>query len=357
MGKKISTFLALCAFTCFTAFVAAQENSSKSPQEPSPQPSQPNENAAEVPASCLRTNSNDLWIDRLQAKAHTNLCRTVRWIDRLFGDSEQFDTEGFSGRVIIGTRQDEEEGFDPRLRVKIKSTLPNVSKRYNAFIGRFDEDEFITENATAKSSIASRNSISADDTEDTSWLVGLGYSQKQDKGFDVSVGAKLSSGLNPFALIRHRYLVTATNPNYLKLTQTLFWRRDERYGVSSELDYSYTLGEKDILGLDIAAQFTTEEDFWEAKSSITWYHKFAKDAGLATSFFVRDSEEFSASLPEFGISLTYRQPFLREWSFIEFGLENRWEREEIEDDRESFLRFGVQVEIQFGRLYEKNLER
>ena len=350
MGKRFTTLSALLFTTCLTASATAQTTLSGNPRTVSEIPK-------DQQARCRRDSSSNAWIDKVQASSHTNLCRTVRWIDSLFGSSEQFDTEGFSGRVILGARLDEEEGFDPRLRVKIKSKLPNVSKRYNAFIGRFDEDEFITEGATEKSSIASRNNISGDDNEDASWLVGLGYSQKKDKGFDVSLGAKISGGLNPFALIRHRYLVTATNPNYLNLTQTVFWRRDERYGVSSELDYSYTLGDKDILGFGLAGKFTTEDDFWEAKSSLTWYHKFAQKAGLASSFFVRDSEEFSASLPEVGISLTYRQPFLREWSFIEFGLENRWEREQQEDERESFLRFGVQVEIQFGQLYEKNLRK
>ena len=76
---------------------------------------------------CKREHSSDMWLDKLQANTHTNLCRTVRWIDGLFGDSEKFDTDGFSGRVILGLREDEEDGFDPRLRVRIKSKLPNVS--------------------------------------------------------------------------------------------------------------------------------------------------------------------------------------------------------------------------------------
>jgi len=294
-----------------------------------------------------------MWLDKLQANTHTNLCRTVRWVDSLFGNSEQFDTDDFSGRVIFGARQDEEEGFDPRLRVRIKSKLPNVSKRFNAFIGRLDEDAFVTENSTTRENVVSRNTISRDNNNDASWLIGLGYSQNQDRGFDASIGAKISSGLNPYALVRYRYLVTTEAPHYLNLTQTLFWRRDERYGFSSGLDYSYTLGEKDILGWGLGAKYTTEDDLWETKSAVTWYHKFAEKRGIASRVFIRDSQEYSASLPEYGISLTYRRPFLRNWSFIEFGLENRWEKKQQDDDRESYLRVGAQIEIQFGRYYEK----
>lgn len=315
------------------------------------------ENQVSQESGCTRNNTNNAWIDQLQVNTHTSLCKTVRWIDGLFGNSEKFDSDGFSGRIIFGAREDEEDGFDPRLRVRIKSKLPNVSKRFNAFIGRLDEDSFITENNSANDNAVSHNTITRETNNDANWLLGLGYSQNQDRGFDASIGAKISSGLNPYALARYRYLVSTTIPHYLNLTQTLFWRRDERYGFSSSLDYSYTLGEKDILGWGLGAKYTTENNFWETQSAATWYHKFAKNRGIATRFFIRDSEEYSASWPEYGINLVYRRPFLRNWSFIEFGLEKRWEKKQHNDPRASYVRFGAQIEIRFGRHYEGDYKK
>ncbi|MGH1540859.1 MAG: hypothetical protein ACRBHB_10590 [Arenicella sp.] len=299
---------------------------------------------------CEREHRSDEWLDKLQANTHSNLCRTVRWFDGLFGDEETFDSKNFSGKVVLGFKDSERDGFDPKLRIRIKSKLPNVSTRFNAFIGRVDEDSYISDSRSSADNIADRG-INASN-EDPEWLIGLGYSKEVDRGFDYSIGAKISSGLNPYAKIRYRHLVDLGEKQYLKLAQTLFWRRDDGYGTTTNIDYSHVLGKKDILGWASSGKFTEKSDQWESISGLTWYHRFKDKKAIASRIFVRDEEKNPVSYQEYGLSLTYRQPLFRRWFFIEAAIENKWIRDEVGQPRDSSFQFGLQAEMVFGKHYE-----
>ena len=81
-------------------------------------------------------------VDTLRSQTHVRLCNTASWFDGLFGDKYLFDGEQFRGKVSLGFRQDEFDGFEPRLRIRIKTDLPNVSQRFSAFVGRVEEDSY-----------------------------------------------------------------------------------------------------------------------------------------------------------------------------------------------------------------------
>ncbi|MEO0368998.1 MAG: hypothetical protein AAF197_09470, partial [Pseudomonadota bacterium] len=99
--------------------------------------------------SCRMIDGSPAMVDRMRKNTRSSLCGAVRWIDSRFGDDHEFDGSDFTGLVSVGFRQDEEDGFDPRVRVRIKTKLPNVSSRFNAFIGRVDSDSYISNTETA----------------------------------------------------------------------------------------------------------------------------------------------------------------------------------------------------------------
>ncbi len=151
-------------------------------------------------AVCTHKPESEEFVDRLRTQTHKNMCRTAAWLDGLFGDEHQFDDTNFSGKLSVGFRQDEADGFDPRIRVRVRTKLPNVSNRLNAFFGRVEEDSFISETEVAQDRINNVGLRSTND-DDSEWLFGLGYRNPNSRhnGFDYSVGAKLSGGFNPYA--------------------------------------------------------------------------------------------------------------------------------------------------------------
>jgi len=117
-----------------------------------------------------------------------------------------------------------------------------MSKRFNAFIGRVEEDSYISNTEVDQDRVNDVGLRSTND-DDSEWLIGIGYRdpESQEDGFDVSVGAKLSSGLSPFAKVAHRHLFKPSDNNYWRTTQTVFWRKRDSLGFSSSLDYTRVL--------------------------------------------------------------------------------------------------------------------
>lgn len=294
------------------------------------------------------------WVDRMRSRTHTGLCFTADWIDGLFGDEHEFDGESFRGKISLGFREDEIDGFDPRLRVRVKTKLPNMSKRFSAFVGRVEEDSYISNTEVDQDRVNSVGLRSTND-DDSEWLIGIGYRdpQSQDDGFDVSIGAKLSSGLSPYAKLAHRHLFKPSDDNYWRTTQTVFWRKEDGYGVSSSLDFTHILGDRDIFEWDTSVKFTEEKDDWEWISSTTWHHEFTPQRGISSRAYVRGERDNPVSIPEFGLTFTYVRPFLRDWLFVETGIDFRWEKEnEFQEEYKSAIRFGLQFQMLLGDYYK-----
>jgi len=209
-------------------------------------------------SGCIQKESGE-WVDRVQAKTYSNLCKTVRWVDGLFGEDKEFDSTNFRGKLIVGLVDEEREKLDFKLRIRLKADLPNMSKRFKAFIGRIEDDEFIRENSNKGDSLLEQDTISRDSGDDeASWLIGLGYKRFPDRGFSYSVGGKFSSGFKPYAKIKHRYLTQLKSPHYLAFNQLAYIQKDDGYGFSTSYDYSYELSDDDIVRWGSGLKYTEE---------------------------------------------------------------------------------------------------
>ena len=292
-------------------------------------------------------------VDRIRSQTHTRLCNTASWFDGLFGDEQPFQGEEFRGKVSLGFRQDELDGFEPRLRVRIKTDLPNVSKRLSAFVGRVEQDSYIS-NTEVKGDRVNNVGLRSTNDSESEWLVGLGYRNpdKNSNGFDTSVGAKLSSGLAPYAKVAYRYLFRPSEQHFWHTTQTVFWRKQDKAGVSSRLDYTYVMSDQNIFEWDTSIKYTEKAEQWEWITSTTWHHEFTKKTGISSRMYVRGEAENPVSVPEFGVTLTYVRPFIRDWLTIETGVDFRWEKLHEYDDYESAVRFGFQFEMLLGDYYQ-----
>ncbi len=303
---------------------------------------------------CKKNATSDIWVDRLRAGTHTRLCNTASWVDGLFGEEHQFNGEDFRGKISVGFREDEVEGLDPRLRVRIRTKLPNVSNRFNAFVGRVEEDSYVSNTEVNEDRLNNVGLRSTND-DDSEWLVGLGYRSpsKDHNGWDFSVGAKISSGFSPYAKMTHRYLFETGDDRFWKTNQTVFWRENEGYGVSSNVDYTRLLSDDDIMVLHGSVKYTEEAEQWEWFTDATWHHTLTPKRGISSSVYMRGEEENEVSVPEYGVTFTYIRPILREWLFMEAGVDLRWEKEFKERSYKSAVRFGLQFEMLLGDYYQR----
>ena len=301
---------------------------------------------------CLFYAEQEDWVDSLRESTHGGLCHTAMWIDSLFGDEHQFNDSDFTAKLSVGFRQDEAEGFDPRVRVRINTRLPNVSRRFNAFVGRVDEEDYISNTEVDRDRVSAVG-LRSTDADEAEWLIGIGYRdpKRRGNGFDYSIGAKLSHGFSPYARVTHRHLLTPGEQSYWRFTQTGFWRRQDGFGVSSSLDYTRLMGDRDIVEWDSSVKYTEDASQWEWITSSTWHHSFNRKRGISTRAYVRGEQDNLVSVPEYGATLTYVRPFLKPWLLLHTGVDWRFEKRTPGESYESIVRFGIKFEMLLGDYY------
>ena len=103
-------------------------------------------------------------------------CYTFRWVDSWWGDEQEFDSDEVNGWMTIGGEYRKYDGFDGRLRLKVRAPLPNMSSRWNLWLGRLDEDSYLTDTMGQGGNFLTPGITGLRETdEDDSWLLGLGH--------------------------------------------------------------------------------------------------------------------------------------------------------------------------------------
>ncbi len=302
----------------------------------------------EEPDKCDQEPAQDKLPEKTRAGTFEFACRTLRWVDGLFGSSHDFREESVDGRLSLGFAWNQYEHWDPSLRFRVHTDLPNLSSRWNAFFGRVDEEDYIEGSETTQES-ALRRGIS--DSDETEWLLGLGYKGREEKtgGWDYSVGVRLRSP--PRFYVRTRYeKVASLSPNLdLRYRQTFFWRDGSSgFGTTTHLDSDRQIDPDNILRWEFIAKLTeaTEGIHWWLGN--TWYHRLGEKRGVSLRSFARGATDAEVELLEYGLELTWRRQVAREWLFINAGPTLTWPRERREERREASLGFQVLMEMEFG---------
>ena len=300
--------------------------------------------------TCELTDKPEDRLTSFQQGTHEMFCRTVSEIDRWFGNDRKFDSSDFGGKLILGFRQDEDTGFDPKLRIRLNATLPNASRRLSTFIGRTDDEAFIRDKRISGID-GLANDLSNDDAR---WLIGLGYRNPNKIGFETSIGAKFSSGLQPYARFRYRYYKDFGTVSS-RFSQTLFWENEDGFGTTSNVQFSLPLSENYLTTMGLEATILKDTEIWENAASLNLYKKLSSRTGMALRAYIfhESGTNSVVDVPEYGISIGYRQPFLKPWLIFKAKLENRWEHDRNDKPRESFAKLGMQLEMRFGKFKKK----
>lgn len=295
---------------------------------------------------CYDAPDAEKWPEYTRAWLFTFSCRTVRGADSWFGQEEDFREDHFGGLLILGAEWDEYDGFDPKLRFRLRTDLPNVSSRVNAFIGRVDEEAEITDQRRQ----GSRPLSEEYGNDDPSWLLGLGYRRprERNRGWDWDVGVRLRVPPRPYVRTRYRIMHRFDDDTSLQARQTFFWRQDRGFGTTSHLDLGQQVSPRDHVRWESVATWSEETIGVEWFSGVTWYRQIDGPSGVALLSFARGETDAPIDVYEYGFELTWRRPMGRPWMFISFGPTLTWPRERIEEKREMSFGFAVFTEIAFG---------
>jgi hypothetical protein len=274
-------------------------------------------------------------------------CHTFRWFDGLFGDSQDFDESAVNGMVTAGTEYTEYEGFDPKLRFRVRAPLPNMSTRWDVILGRVDEESEVSD-TTGQDKVFYNPGV-VDRGEDSEWLLGLGHRGAAHKsGLDYSLGVRLGLPPNPYGKVQYYFNHHFSERTDLRFRQTFFWRRDQGFGTTSRGDLAFAIDASNVLRSEgiATAHDETEGTGWYFGQ--TWYHHFGVSSAISLRAFALGETNAPVELQDIGFDLIWRRPFTREWLFLSVGPSVTWPRELEEEKRDLSLGFKVWLEMEFG---------
>lgn len=287
-------------------------------------------------------------LERMRRRLTVSACASSAWLDSLFGDQIHYsDYRETYGSVSTGGLWSEYDGFDPRLRFRVRLQLPQWDERISAFAGRVGQQDYISDTENEFDALPTRQ---FGDLEDESVLVGLGYSNPRRTGndFDAGVGVRVDLPLDPYARARYE-LVRAFSEHYvLTARETIFWQNSEGFGTTTRVNLDRALSDRMLLRWSNVGKYTEETLGLEWYTQLTLFQSIGQRTGLAWQLQVEGATDNEVQLTRYSARLIMRRQLTADWLFLELRGGAGWPRRKLSEEREISPEIGVALEMQFG---------
>lgn len=292
----------------------------------------------------------DTWLDRTHTGLHRFLWRSAMAADGWFGSErpEQYYVQRTRGSIIPIVLWDEFNGFNQKFRFRVKMPLPALGERYNAFVGTFTRDEFISEREQASGAIPRQSSGGA--TAEDQTLIGVQY-RNPDRGgrFEADAGLRIRSPIDPFVKggwrFRRRF---AHDTLLLTLRETGFWQNSEGFGLTSRIDLERSFDEDTLIRWSTSGTLSQETQGVRGYSAVTMYHGLRGARAVGAQVFTNVEYDAPVPIGEYGFRAGYRQRVLRDWLVLELRPSLTWPKDTPGESREASWGFGLGLEMFFG---------
>lgn len=275
-------------------------------------------------------------------------CHSFRWFDSWFGDSEDFDESKVNGWMIAGAEYTQYDGFDPRLRLRVRAPLPNMNHRWDLVLGRVDETAYVSDTEIEDETFFNPGAVS-DKDDDAEWLLGLGHRGRAEKqGWDWDAGVRLRIPPRPYTRVQWYYNKAFSQKTDFRYRQTFFWRSDQGFGTTGRADFAHELDPSNVTRLEAIATVSESTQGTQWYLGNTWYHQVSGKSGFSMLAFIRGETDLEVPLQEYGFNFIWRRPFTRDWLYLSLGPSVTWPKELKSERREISLGFGAWLEIEFG---------
>lgn len=295
-----------------------------------------------------RTYPRTPWIDRVQRGVYETVYLSAMRIDGWFGELEDERVyEKSSGSVAPALLWDEEDGFKPKLRFRVDLPLPRLDERFNAFVGRVNRDELVSEDAPSSGALPPQFSTSREDQT----LLGIGYRDRRvQRGWrlDADAGVRVRFPLDPFVKAGYRFQGGRVDGIRMTLRETLFWQNSEQWGFTSRIDLDRFIGERTFLRWTGSGTITERSAGARGYSELFLLRSLPNRRAIAWSVDVFGETDAPVNLNEFGTKVAFRQSVARQWLVLELRAGVFWPKDMPEEPRKPHWGLGLGVEMFFG---------
>ncbi|MDX1624881.1 MAG: hypothetical protein R3323_00080 [Wenzhouxiangellaceae bacterium] len=280
------------------------------------------------------------WLDRTHSYLSERLCEPAAWFDGFFG-GERADEEtpvGSFFRVRNSVRWDQTEDFGHEISVSANISLPRISDRVRLLVSRDDGGD-------GEADLGERRGPGDDKTR-----LGLRFllSEMGRTQFDVDGTVKVASdGLNPRVQGRARHTRGLTDKTLARLTQTVFWERDDGYGTTSRADWEWLPSRLALVRLTARGTWAENIDGMDWRTGLIGFRQLNRETAIRSEIGAFGFSRPGFDAEEYFVNFRFRRSFLRSWLFYEIQPEYAWPVDQQTGRRRSDLRMIFTLEVQF----------
>jgi hypothetical protein len=335
MRRQSETLWWLPALLCAAAAVGAQESQQ-------PPPSQSNEQTVQP-----EPEQDHAWLDKTQQGVEHIVSKSAEHLDRLFGpEDDEAAYKAVAGSLAPALLWDEFDGWQPKLRFHVDLPLPQLDQRWNAFIGRVNRDEYVSERAPQSGAFERQYGPASDEQT----LAGVTYHtpEKQGSRFDAGAGMRLRFPLDPYLKGSYVYEVGKSDTGLMSLRETVFWQNSEHAGVTTRADLERAFFERWLVRWTTSATISQKSEGVFGYSSVRALRGFPNRRAVAVEIGFDGATDQEVPLHEYGIKAAYRQSVLRDWLVLELRSSFTYPKEFRWQPRKPSWGAGIGFEMFFG---------
>ncbi len=293
---------------------------------------------------------NSTWIDQKQLGIRNWADRTAVRIDNWFGETNPEKPATASLRVLVDNSWNEYDGYEVKPRIRGRIKLPTLEKKLSLVFG----DDSLDNELNTNVAITNENPVNSPDkkldtkrTRDSNSSLALRWSQFSEKipfktdadlgvrsGDDIYVRLKASREWqldNDFKFYAEQiYRYGIDSENYLRTNLELTHARPNQAFFSNQLNLTYADTQYDDLTWD---NFTFRQHQFFQNNRFNY--------GIYTGGFYTDE---NLRLNSWGPFVSWRQPFLREWFYVQGDLNYL---NDHRADRNHFVGASIRLETLF----------
>ena len=304
------------------------------------------------------TTSPGAILDTTHSSLERNLLEWVIWFDDFFGNVRTEDSR--PPRFFLRWRNSlrwEEEGGALRFRTSARAhlRLPKVSERLQLVIAGESEAEpapLLPEDPGNPGFDRTLQDTRLVNTELRYYLL-----ERTRTFLFLGAGIRVKFPMEYFARTRFYHTQHFGEAYLARFGETLFWKNEEGFGETTEIDLERKLARKTILRLANAGTVSEESNGLEWGSELALLHAFSPRSAITLGGGLSGRTRPSAVVENYRVFVRVRRNFLRRWLFFELEPEVTWPRSESGSYASSFAAtFRLEVLFQGSGLpaYARN---
>ena len=336
----------LCGLTF--AIAGHQLHANEQDQKPTPQEqssSQPSESTMpEIPPA---HSEQGTWFDKTREGVYEALWHSVMQVDQWFGSTEDpSEYQRVYGSIAPAILWDRHKGVQEPIRFNLNLPLPHLDRRFNAFVGRFNPNELISESEEPSGTFPRQYGPTTEDRT----VIGVAFHEppKQRGYFESGAGIRVTLPLDPYVKGSYVYERGASERGSFSLRETAFWQHSKGLGVTTRADIER------IYELYWLTRWSGSATFSEKSVGVLWWstvdvmRDFPPRRAVVMQLEVNGQTDAPVPLQDYGAQLAYRRSVLRNWLIVELRSGISWPKDLPQQDRRLSPGVGIGFELLFG---------